>query len=140
MIIYTDGAYKPSLKQGGVGVVWIQDDKIIKTYNKGYKNVSNQKMELCAVIVALRYIIKNNIHLDKLEIVSDSMYAIGCASMGWKKKKNIKLRNLLDESLEECQKLVDSEITFRWTKGHDSDIYNNMADELADKASKEFLG
>lgn len=140
MIIYTDGAYKPSIKQGGVGVVWIQDDKVIKTYNRGYKNVTNQKMELAAVIVGLRYIIKNNIHLDKLEIVSDSMYAIGCASMGWKKKKNIKLRDLLDESLKECQKLVDSEITFRWTKGHSDSDYNNLADELADKASKEFLG
>lgn len=140
MIIYTDGAYKPSIKQGGVGVVWIQDDKVIKTYNRGYKNVTNQKMELAAVVVGLRYIIKNNIHLDKLEIVSDSMYAIGCASMGWKKKKNIKLRDLLDESLKECQKLVDSEITFRWTKGHSDSDYNNLADELADKASKEFLG
>lgn len=138
MIIYTDGAYKPSIKQGGVGVVWTNNGEVLKTYSRCYKNVSNQKMELCAVIVGLKYVIVNKIQLDELEIVSDSMYAIGCASMGWKAKKNLKLRKLLDDTLIECQKLVKSKITFTWTKGHSDNTFNNLADDLADKASKEY--
>lgn len=28
--IYTDGAYKSSIDQGGIGIVWMKDDKVFK--------------------------------------------------------------------------------------------------------------
>ena len=33
--IYTDGAYKSSIDQGGIGIVWMKDDKVFKKYSKG---------------------------------------------------------------------------------------------------------
>ncbi|WP_423055802.1 ribonuclease HI, partial [Bacillus atrophaeus] len=44
--IYTDGAYKSSIDQGGIGIVWMKDDKVFKKYSKGFKHTTNNKMEL----------------------------------------------------------------------------------------------
>ena len=138
-IVYTDGANKPSIKQGGLGVVWIRDGDIEKTYSHAYKNVTNQKMELGAMIVGLEYLIQKNESIKNLTIMSDSEYAIGCASKGWKMNKNIKLRIRLDNAVKNCQKLVNNPIQFKWVKGHSDDKYNCLADELASNASKELI-
>ena len=82
--IYTDGSckkYGQKMTFGGWSFIVVKDSKQVYANYGGSINTTNQKMELVAIIVGLRYIVKNNIHLDKLEIVSDSMYAIGCASM-----------------------------------------------------------
>jgi ribonuclease HI len=137
--VYTDGANKPSINQGGVGVVWIKDDEIEKTYSHCYKNVTNQKMELAAMIIGLEYLIKKGETLEELTVVSDSEYAIGCASKNWKINKNVKLRLRLSKAVEDCQKMILSPIKFEWVKGHSTDKYNCLADELASDASKELL-
>ena len=137
--IYTDGANKPSINQGGIGIVWIKDGKLEKTYSHAYKDVTNQKMELGAMIIGLEYLIKKNETLDELTIISDSEYAIGCASKDWKMNKNIKLRIRLNDAVENCQKIVKTPIKFKWVKGHSIDKYNCLADELASSASKELI-
>jgi len=137
--IYTDGANKPSINQGGIGVVWIKDGELEKTYSKVYKDVTNQKMELGAMIVGLEYLIRKNESIENLTIISDSEYAIGCASKGWKMNKNVKLRIRLDNAVKNCQKLVTNPIQFKWVKGHSDDKYNCLADELASNASKELI-
>lgn len=137
--IYTDGANKPSLNQGGIGVVWIKDGELENTYSKAYKDVTNQKMELGAMIVGLEYLIRKNELIENLTIISDSEYAIGCASKGWKMNKNVKLRIRLDNAVKNCQKLVANPIKFKWVKGHSDDKYNCLADELASNASKELI-
>ena len=52
ILIYTDGAYSFSRDQGGVGVVFVKDNKEIKSYSKMFKHVTNNKMELSAVILS----------------------------------------------------------------------------------------
>lgn len=142
MKIWCDGAYKPSLNQGGVGIVWVdENNKVVKTFSKGYKKtdtrkVTNQTMEMLSVMIALNRINKS---IDTLEIITDSMYVIGGASLGWKKKANIKLWMKFDEILNKAQKLVKNPIVFTHTYGHKDDMYNNLADELASDASKEFI-
>jgi ribonuclease HI len=138
-VIYTDGANKPSIKQGGIGVVWIKDGDIEKTYSHAYKDVTNQKMELGAMIAGFEYLIKKGETLDKLTVVSDSEYAIGCASRNWKMNKNVKLRIRLNNAVKNCQMLVKTPIEFKWVKGHSDDEFNCLADELASNASKELL-
>ena len=88
LVIYTDGAYSPLRDQGGVGIVILQDEKKILEYSNMYRCTTNNQMELGAVIIALR-VIKNK--YDSIVIYTDSQYVIGCATLGWKRKKNVKL-------------------------------------------------
>ena len=134
--IYNDGAYSPLLDQGGIGVVYTKDGKEVSRYSRGYKGVTNNKMELFAVIVALILIREP---LDAVEICTDSQYVIGCATLGWKRKKNTTLWAAFDRILEGRQKLVATPITFNWVKGHSDNKFNNICDEIAVAASKELL-
>lgn len=124
--VYTDGAYSSKLNQGGLAIVVIKDNKIIAEFNKTYRNTTNNRMELLAVIIAIESLKKYN----NVTIFTDSMYVIGCATLGWKKNKNIDLWNRFD-------KLNTENIKFIHVKGHSNNIYNNRCDYLAVLASQK---
>lgn len=131
LTIYTDGACQVSTGNGGVGVVFIKDNKVIYQFNKHFKNVTNNQMEIMAVIYALHAISTN---FDSITIVSDSQYVLGCINKGWKRKKNQNYWQLFDKVYNRAKKFC-SDIKFEWTKGHNTDEYNNLADRLAVEAS-----
>jgi ribonuclease HI len=133
--IYTDGAYKSSIDQGGIGIVWINNGEVFKKYSRGFKNTTNNKMEMTAMLCAFKSI---KTPIDKIEFISDSQYVLGCLTKGWKKKKNIELWKLLDKEYERIQFLV-KDIQFTHVKGHQDCYGNNLADELASDASLELL-
>ena len=133
--IYTDGAYKSSIDQGGIGIVWIKDDKVFKKYSKGFKHTTNNKMELIAMLCAFKSI---KTSMKEVEFISDSQYVLGCLTKGWKKKKNIELWNILDKEYERVKSLVKN-IKFTHVRGHQDCFGNNLADELASNASLELL-
>lgn len=139
--IYTDGSCRAN-GNGGLGVVWLKDGKKVFEYSKGYKNVTNNIMELLAIGIALKSI---NKPIDSLEIVSDSEYALGCIfNEKWNPKKNIELINKIKEQLIKTQSLVKNTITYRHVDGHqkgDSDDikWNNYVDKLAQNESKMIL-
>ena len=93
-------------------------------------------MELIAVITALRAI-KNPI--NSLTIYTDSMYVKGCATLGWKRKKNVELWMKFDETLAKAKDLVREPIQIEHVKGHADNVYNNLCDEIAVQASQELL-
>lgn len=130
--LITDGAYSSSLDQGGVAFVFLCDDKPVLEFSKMYKGVTNNKMELLSVIIGLSAI-KGSI--ESLVITTDSMYVIGCASLGWKRKKNVELWKKFDEQYERVKTLC-SNISFKHVKGHNGDKWNEYVDKLAVKASK----
>ena len=135
-VIYVDGSCRGN-KNGGIGVLWLKNGKLVQEYFKGFKNVTNNIMELIAIYVALRSILKP---IDYLEIVSDSEYSIGVLAMGWNFKKNIKLINKIKEQLEKTQKLVKEPIKWTHVRGHQKDNsestkWNNRVDFLAQNAS-----
>lgn len=130
--IYTDGAYSAKLNQGGIGIVVRKGLDVILKYNKAFKNTTNNQMELLAVIYALLCVKKP---IDRLYIYSDSQYVINCIDK-WERKKNIKLWNLFDKVKSE---VPCNDIQFVWVKGHSTNVYNNLADDLAVKASHEIL-
>ena len=140
--IYTDGSYRSSLKQGGIGIVWIKDDKKVYEFSKGFKDTTNNQMELLAIGYALKSI-KNPI--NSLEIISDSEYALNSIfNKVWKIKKNVVLIDKIKQILINTQKLVASEITWRHTYGHQNDDsedtkWNNICDKLCSDASKMIL-
>lgn len=133
--IYTDGAYKSSIDQGGIGVVWMKDDKVFKKYSKSFKHTTNNKMELIAMLCAFKSI---KTPIEEVEFISDSQYVLGCLTKGWKKKKNVELWNILDKEYERVKPLIKN-IKFTHVRGHQDCFGNNLADELASNASLELI-
>lgn len=131
-VLYTDGAYSSLRDQGGIGLIILKDNKKILEYSEMYKGVTNNIMELGAVIIGLKAI-KNCI--DSLIIFTDSMYVIGCATKGWKRSKNKSLWKEFDKQFQRVQELCPN-VEFRHVKGHNGDLYNEEVDKLAVKASQ----
>ena len=129
--VYTDGAYSSSRNQGGLGIVFIKDDKVIAKFSKTYKNTTNNRMELMAVIIALQSI-KDE---PEITIYSDSMYVIGTATQGWKRKKNLDLWEKYDAVIDSFKT-----VTFKHVKGHSTNMFNNLCDEMAVAASQAYAG
>lgn len=133
-IIYTDGAYSSKRDQGGIGIIILKNNQVIQMFSKSYHKTTNNRMELIAVLIALKSVRKN---INSLTIYTDSMYVIGCATLDWKRKKNRGLWGLFDEAFKVCQNLVNEPIKFIHIKGHNGDKYNEMCDKLAVEASQE---
>ena len=139
--IYTDGSCRAN-GNGGIGVVWVKNGKKVFEYSKGYKDTTNNQMELKAIYLALKSI-KNTI--DSLEIVSDSEYALGCIfNEKWNPKKNKELISKIKKQLEITQSLVKEPIKYRHVYGHQKEgsedmIWNNKADSLAANESSMIL-
>ena len=131
--IYTDGAYSSVKDQMGIGIVILKNDRPILEYSKMFSEGTNNKAEVAAIIIGLR-LIKNPI--DSLTVISDSMYCVGCASLGWKRKKNVKLWEEFDKQFERVKQLCPS-IEFKHVKGHSGDKWNERADKLAVAASQK---
>jgi len=139
--IWSDGAYKPSLGQGGIGIVWTKNGKVIKVHSKGYKQtntnkVTNQTMEMLAAMTALNAIKKP---INSVELITDSMYVVGTMTKNWKRRANINLWNKFDEIVKRINELSQVPVKFSHTYGHADDSINNLCDELADSASKELI-
>lgn len=129
---YTDGARSSIRGQGGVGIIILKDGKIIKQFSRMYKHCTNNQMELGAIIIVLRSI-KGPI--NSLTIYTDSMYCIGCGTLGWKRKKNQIMWEEFDKQYERVKALCP-DIKFEHIKGHNGDKYNELCDKLAVKASQ----
>ena len=129
---YTDGAFSSSKNQGGIGIVMLKNDKKVLEYSNMYKNTTNNQMEIGAVIMALRIIQKP---IDSITIYTDSMYVIGCATLGWQRKKNKSLWQEFDNQYKRVKTLCPI-IEFKHIKGHNGTELNELADSLAVKASQ----
>ena len=129
--VYTDGAYSSSRNQGGLGIVFIKDNKVIAKFSKTYKNTTNNRMELMAVIIALQSIKDEN----EIIVYSDSMYVIGTVTQGWKRKKNLDLWEKYDTAINSFKT-----VTFKHVKGHSINVFNNLCDEMAVAASQAYAG
>lgn len=106
-------------------------------------NTTNNRMEMTAVIVALR-----DMPMEPLEIVSDSKYVVDCINMGWherwrqngwktSKRTPVLNQDLWKAMLEQIDQRVASgaPVTLRWTKGHAGHAANERADALARQAA-----
>ena len=135
-VIYTDGAYSSSRDQGGIGIVVLRDEEKVFHYSKGFRSTTNNQMELIAVMTALQAI---KSPINSLTIYTDSMYVKGCATLGWKRKKNVELWMKFDKAFKKAQALVKEPILIEHVKGHADNVYNNLCDEIAVQASQELL-
>ena len=137
--IYTDGACSGNPGPGGWGaVIFDQDDKQ-KNISGSEKNTTNNRMELLAAIMSLKKIKSNS----EVIIFTDSTYVKNGITEwmknwkknGWKNssKKPVKNKDLWIKLDKLCKA---NSVSWKWVKGHSTNEFNNLADELATKAIK----
>lgn len=126
LTIYTDGGCIPNPGgKGGIGVVILENDKVLLEISKSYYPTTNNRMEVMAAIVALGAIGDNN----DVEVISDSQYLVLTMNGEYSKKKNPDLWNLLGKEIRK-----QKSVRFSWVKGHANTKYNERCDELASEA------
>jgi ribonuclease HI len=126
--VYVDGAYSPLRNQGGWAYVITENDQKITSDLDVVLNTTNNRMEIQAVIEALKYIQENNI--VEATIYSDSMYVVEVMNKDWKKNKNKDLWSEIEELIK------NKKIKWVHVKGHSGNKFNEMCDMLAVHGSK----
>ncbi len=134
--IYTDGSCLGNPGPGG----WAWAIPEGASASGGDAHTTNQRMEIQAVLEALR-----SIDDREIEIISDSTYVVKCFQdrwwagwqrRGWKNSQGKPVANrelwepLFDLALDEART-----ITWTWVKGHSGDQWNDVVDEMAQAAA-----
>lgn len=139
--IYTDGACKGNPGVGGWGA-WLQYKGEEKSIFGGEDNTTNNRMEMLAVIRSLELLKRP----ENIKLYTDSSYVqkgmtewlTGWKAKGWrtaakKEVKNSDLWKQLDALASEHQ------IEWIWVKGHDGNVGNERADDLANQGVAHLL-
>ncbi len=136
VLIYTDGAARGNPGPGGYGIVMEWAGKNYrKEFSQGYRYTTNNRMELLAVIEALRKLKRPGV---SVVVYTDSRYVSDAVEkrwlFGWEKKnfKDKKNPDLWREFLVEYRK---HQVSFVWVKGHNNHPQNERCDALAVAAS-----
>jgi ribonuclease HI len=153
--IYTDGSSFQSPRVGGIGIRFIKVDslgneQITDYYPPGYKNATNNQMELQACIVALKEVIKNDMDngISRVVIFTDSLYVVDNISNA--KYKWPKYKWFLDSGqpvlnaeqwieLVKLIKKIGKRVEFKWVEGHSKDVHNKAVDKIAKQSAKSPL-
>jgi ribonuclease HI len=144
-IVYTDGACINNQGQGGRGLGgWAWAVPGGAHYSGAEPDTTNQRMELTAVLQALRA------NRGDLRVVSDSAYVVNCFKQGWHEKweqngwKNAKREPVENQDL--WRPLLDAyrerhgHIRFAKVKAHSGDPNNDIVDRLATEAARTQTG
>jgi ribonuclease HI len=132
--VYTDGAC--SGNPGPGGWAWAVAPEGQPCGSGGERSTTNQRMELQAVLEALRAL---PIADGPIDVVSDSTYVVNCfrdrwwvrwQANGWRNAKKQPVAN--DDLWRPLVELVNGhDVRFRWVKGHSGDRMNDLVDRLA---------
>ncbi len=132
--LFTDGACDPNPGPGGYGVV-LKFGRHRRELSGGFKDTTNNRMELMAAIIGLRALTRR----CRVRLVSDSEYLVESVSKGWAmrwrergwwRSANQRAANH-DLWAELLDLLAGHEVAVIWTKGHNGDPDNERCDELA---------
>lgn len=133
--IYTDGASRGNPGPGGYGAILMYNHHR-KELSNGFRLTTNNRMELMAVIEALKLIKKDVL---PLHIYSDSQYVVRAIKEGWLNtwiKTNFKGGKKNSDLWKEYYQIAQAfSITMHWVKGHADNPFNNRCDELATTAA-----
>lgn len=127
---WTDGACDNMHPEGPGGSAYLilKDNTILIQRSKGFKHTTNNRMEMLAIISAMKYVASIS-KKARIDIYSDSQYSINVFSGRWRGKMNFDLIDLFKEYAKKMNKVV-----FHWVKGHSGVSYNEMADRLSYEA------
>ena len=136
--IYTDGSCLGNPGPGGYGAV-LTFNQHRKEISQGFKNTTNNRMELLAAIEALALLKEQCL----VELTTDSQYVkdgINQWIHNWRKngwrtsnKKPVKNADLWKKLDQEVQRHT---VNWHWVKGHSGHPENERCDELARTAAQ----
>lgn len=137
--IYTDGACSGNPGPGGWGAILFFNEHR-KELSGGEKHTTNNRMELLAIIEALRSLKEP----CRVKVYSDSAYAVNSFRQGWldnwqrngwinSKKQPVENQDLWKELLEQMK---THRVEYIKVKGHSDNEFNNRCDQLARDAIK----
>lgn len=125
IVIYTDGASSGNPGPSGIGV-FLQYGEHQKEISRYIGRATNNIAELEAIKAALLSLKTSDL---PVRIHTDSNYAYGLLTLGWKPKKNIRLVAEIKSLMEKFTDLVLIKV-----KGHAGEAGNEKADRLATAA------
>ena len=139
--IYTDGACSGNPGPGGWGAI-LEWQGHQKELSGGEAQTTNNRMELTAVLTALRLLKEP----CTVELYSDSKYVVDAIDKGWlygwQKKGWIKADKKPVLNVDLWQQLLPllarHDVRLHWVKGHAENEKNNRCDQLAVAESKKF--
>lgn len=135
MRIYTDGGCKGNPGPGGWAFIVVKDDKIVFEDSGADFSTTNNKMELTAMINALKYAIASG--FDEVEVYTDSQYVKNGITdwinkwkkNSWRSSSGDPVKN--QEYWRELDSLVRNlSIGWNWVKGHSGNEFNQRCDDL----------
>ena len=148
--VYTDGASRGNPGKGGWGVVGFYKDKILFEVGGSAKAVTNNQMELTAMIKGIKFVADNlksfidlQIAFKSVEMYTDSQYVVkgmndwraSWIKNNWKnsQKKDVMNRELWEGLInaEGNLKHLGVSTLYKHVKGHAGDLGNERADTIA---------
>lgn len=129
--VYTDGACSDNPGKGGWAAILLYKQHRINL-SAGYKLTTNNRMELMAVIEALKAIKNKTL---PVVVYSDSQYVVDSINKGYihqwvnKNFKNVKNPDLWKELIHLIRQFKD--IKFEWVKAHHINTLNKECDRMA---------
>lgn len=144
--IYTDGSAKgndPNNRSGGWAYVMLYDGDIIRKDSGHELGTTNQRMELQACAEALKACELFWDETKEFHIYSDSVYLINCYFQSWyvnweqngyrnANKKPVANMDLWSQIIPYFKR---KSFHFHKVQGHADNHYNNLVDEMAQKAA-----
>ena len=132
---FTDGSSdnKNPLRPGGSAyIIFDSQGNEVKRASKGFKNTSNNRMEILAIIS----VVNSLPYGSSVMIHSDSQYAINVLSGRWQASMNLDQVALYRRLVAER----NIKVTFEWVRGHNGDVYNELCDQMARGEYQKMLG
>lgn len=144
MIIYTDGGCSGNPGPGGWAFAVSENEKIVYSRSGGDKDTTNNKMELTAVINALKYVIEKG--EKECTLLTDSQYVKNGITQwikswkknGWRTSSKSPVKNV--EYWLELDALNNSlSVNWSWVKGHAGIEGNEECDRLVRLETARYL-
>ena len=153
--LYVDGSSYPRPRRGGIGIRYITIDEagneVIDDHAPpGYKDATNNEMELMACIKALEGACNHEKidSVDRVYVFTDSMYVrdhLNRAIYEWPKQKWMNRlgrpieNGVLWKGLVRQKKKVPRHVEFKWVRAHSKNKHNKAVDKLAKQSANGFL-
>jgi ribonuclease HI len=139
--IFTDGACSGNPGPGGWAAL-IRNHEGERILSGGEPGTTNNRMEMTAAIEALESLPSQR----KIILVTDSQYLrLGITEWinNWKKKGWLTSSRKPVKNLDLWQRLEQAsarhEIEWKWVRGHNLHVENELVDEAAKKAMKKYM-
>ena len=124
--IYTDGAYKPVLDQGGWGAVIVEDSQK-RVFSGIVKKTTSNRMEITAALEGILHIPQDS----EVVVYTDSQYLFGCMAKGWQKRANRDLWEKLDAAASQRR------VRWQWIERDTKNPFHEEAHTLATNSASQ---